>query len=69
VAALQPLLARPGRTVCVSAEVGLAPVPLSNYGRGFADALGRLNQALVAAAGEAYLVAAGVPIPLHTFRR
>jgi adenosylcobinamide kinase/adenosylcobinamide-phosphate guanylyltransferase len=68
VAAITPLLARSGQTVCVSAEVGLAPVALSPYGRGFADALGRLNQELARVADEVHLVVAGMSIPIHTFR-
>lgn len=67
VADIAPLINRSGLTVCVSAEVGLAPVALSPYGRGFGDALGRLNQELARVAAEAHLVVAGIAIPIHTF--
>lgn len=68
VADIAPLINRSGHTVCVSAEVGLAPVALSPYGRGFGDALGRLNQELARVADEIHLVVAGISIPMHTFR-
>ncbi len=65
---IAPLINKSGHTVCVSAEVGLAPVALSQYGRGFGDALGRLNQELAQVADEIHLVVAGISIPIHTFR-
>lgn len=68
VADIAPLISRSGLTVCVSAEVGLAPVALSAYGRGFVDALGRLNRELAQVAQEIHLVVAGISIPLQTFR-
>lgn len=68
IAEIAPLINRSGHTVCVSAEVGLAPVALSPYGRGFGDALGRLNQELAQVADEIHLVVAGISIPVHTFR-
>jgi len=68
VADIVPLINRPGLTVCVSAEVGLAPVALSPYGRGFSDAIGRLNQELARVADEVHLVVAGISIPIQTFR-
>jgi len=58
-------LARGRRLIAVSSEVGLSPVPLHPYGRAFADALGRVNQRLAALSDEAFLVVAGVPVPLH----
>ena len=56
VAALQ---ARPGRTVVVSEEVGLAVHAPTEAGRRFADVMGSLNQALAAVADEVLLVVAG----------
>jgi adenosyl cobinamide kinase/adenosyl cobinamide phosphate guanylyltransferase len=52
------------RLVLVSAEVGLAPVPLTPVGRAFVDALGAVNMALAAACDAAVLVVAGLPVPL-----
>lgn len=52
----------PGAVViAVSNEVGLSIVPESALGRAFRDEAGRLNQQLAAAAGEAWLVVAGLP--------
>jgi adenosylcobinamide kinase / adenosylcobinamide-phosphate guanylyltransferase len=62
---LRDLEARAGRLIAVSAEVGLAPVPLTPYGRIFVDALGDLNQRLAARADEVWLVVAGIPVPLR----
>ncbi|MBX6751367.1 MAG: bifunctional adenosylcobinamide kinase/adenosylcobinamide-phosphate guanylyltransferase [Micromonosporaceae bacterium] len=54
----------PARLVLVSAEVGLAPVPLTPVGRAYVDALGATNMALAAACDTAVLVVAGLPVPL-----
>jgi Adenosyl cobinamide kinase/adenosyl cobinamide phosphate guanylyltransferase len=54
----------PARLVLVSAEVGLAPVPLTPVGRAFVDALGATNMALAAACDTAVLVVAGLPVVL-----
>ena len=61
---LRNLEARAGRLIAVSAEVGLAPVPLTPYGRIFVDALGDLNQRLAARADEVWVVVAGIPVQL-----
>jgi len=53
------LQARDGDTVVVSDEVGLAVHPSTEVGRRFRDALGRVNQAVAAAADEVWLVVAG----------
>lgn len=45
--------------VLVTNEVGLSLVPLSASGRLFTDILGRLNQKVVKASGEAYFVVSG----------
>jgi len=54
--------------IAVSAEVGLALVASSPYGRAFTDLLGLLNQRLAARADRCYLVLAGIPISLHRLR-
>jgi adenosylcobinamide kinase/adenosylcobinamide-phosphate guanylyltransferase len=50
--------------VVVSQEVGLGLVPTTPLGRRFRDLLGSANQALAAAASEAVLVVAGLPLRL-----
>lgn len=50
--------------VLVSDEVGLSVVPESAGTRRFRDELGRLNQAVAAAADEVALVVAGIPMRL-----
>ena len=50
--------------VVVSDEVGLSVVPESAGTRRFRDELGRLNQAIAAAADEVALVVAGIPMRL-----
>lgn len=52
-------LRRPGPTVVVSDEVGMGVIAPTPEGRRFADALGRINQAVAGAADRAYLVVAG----------
>jgi len=47
--------------ICVSNEVGLGIVPETPLGRVFRDVLGRVNQDFAAAAGEVYLLIAGLP--------
>ena len=55
--------------VLVSDEVGLSVVPESAGTRRFRDELGRLNQAIAAAADEVTLVMAGIPLRLKTWTR
>lgn len=50
--------------VVVSPEVGLGVIPPTPLGRAFQDGIGRANQRLAAYAGEAFLVAAGLPLRL-----
>ena len=58
-ALIRALTARPGATVLVSEEVGLAVHPASAAGRAFVDAVGHLNQAVAAVADRVLLVVAG----------
>lgn len=53
------LATRPGDTVVVSDEVGLAVHPTTEAGRWFVDALGTVNQAVAAIAADVRLVVAG----------
>ena len=50
--------------ICVTNEVGLGVVPDTRLGRIFRDLLGRVNQEFAAAADEAYLLIAGLPVQL-----
>jgi adenosylcobinamide kinase/adenosylcobinamide-phosphate guanylyltransferase len=54
--------------IVVSNEVGLGLVPPYPLGRIFRDTLGWANQRLAAIAGEVYLLIAGIPVPIHSFR-
>ena len=54
----------PGDVVFVSNEVGMGIVPWGAISRSFADAAGRLNQAVAARVDRAVLVAAGLPLVL-----
>ncbi len=58
------LSAAPGAVVLVSNEVGAGIVPINALARRFADAQGRLNQTVAAAAAHVFLVAAGQPLRL-----
>ena len=58
------LAAAAGPVVLVSNEVGLSIVPDNALARRFRDAAGRLNQQIAAVAGEAWFVAAGLPLRL-----
>lgn len=51
-----------GPLIVVTNEVGLGVVPPTELGRTFRDLLGRANQRLAAAADEAYLLVAGLPV-------
>jgi adenosylcobinamide kinase/adenosylcobinamide-phosphate guanylyltransferase len=53
-----------GRTVLVSAEVGLGVVPATRAGRLFRDELGALNAAVAAVCDEVLLLVAGLPLRL-----
>jgi adenosylcobinamide kinase/adenosylcobinamide-phosphate guanylyltransferase len=66
--ALAAALAATGaRCVVVSDEVGLAVHPSTEAGRRFRDALGRVNEAVSAAADRAFLVVAGRALELPPY--
>ena len=56
---------RAGKTIAVTNEVGLGIVPADPLSRAYRDALGRMNQAWVAAADRALFLVAGKAIALH----
>ena len=55
---------RSAPTVVVTEEVGLAVHPTTDAGRRFTDALGTLNAAVAAVAGDVLLVVAGRAVRL-----
>ncbi len=60
---LAAALARPrGPWIVVSNEVGLGIVPENPLARAFADAAGRLNQTIAAAADHVVFMVAGLPL-------
>lgn len=61
---LQLARSRRQTIICVSNEVGLGVVPDTRLGRVYRDLLGRVNQDFAAAADEAYLLVAGLPLRL-----
>jgi adenosylcobinamide kinase/adenosylcobinamide-phosphate guanylyltransferase len=52
----------------VTNEVGMGLVPPYPLGRVYRDLLGWANRQLAAWADEVYLLVAGIPVPIHTFR-
>lgn len=58
----------PAAWIVVSNEVGMGLVPEYPLGRVYRDVLGRVNQRLAREADEVYLMIAGIPVPIHTFR-
>ena len=50
--------------IIVSNEVGMGIVPEHRLGRVFRDIAGQANQIIAAAAGDAWLVASGIPLKL-----
>ena len=54
--------------IVISNEVGLGLVPPYPMGRIYRDLLGIANQNLAAAADEVYILMAGIPVPIHSFR-
>ena len=65
VALCDALTERAGDTVVVSEEVGLGVHPSTAAGQQFRDALGELNQAVAAIAGDVVLVVAGRALRLE----
>src|SRR4051794_33341423 len=59
------LTARPGPSVVISNEVGLGVHPESGLSRRYGDVLGRVNQAVAAAATTSLLLVAGRAIELR----
>jgi adenosylcobinamide kinase / adenosylcobinamide-phosphate guanylyltransferase len=55
--------------IVVSNEVGLGLVPPYPLGRVYRDLLGRANQRLAACAEEVFFLVAGIPVPIHAFRK
>jgi adenosyl cobinamide kinase/adenosyl cobinamide phosphate guanylyltransferase len=55
---------RQGRTVVVSNEVGMGVHPETGLGRGYRDALGRVNQLVAAGADTTLLLVAGRAVRL-----
>ena len=53
-----------GRLCVVSNEVGSGIVPENRLARRFRDWAGKINQAVAAAADEAFLVVSGLPLRL-----
>jgi adenosylcobinamide kinase/adenosylcobinamide-phosphate guanylyltransferase len=49
---------------CVSNEVGAGIVPENRLARRFRELAGTVNQRLAAAAGEVWLVTAGIPLKI-----
>ena len=55
--------------IIISNEVGLGLVPPYPLGRIYRDLLGMANQRIAAEADEAYMLMAGIPMPIHGYRR
>lgn len=55
--------------IVISNEVGLGLVPPYPLGRIYRDLLGTANQRLAVAADEVYMLMAGIPVPIHGFRK
>ena len=55
--------------ILVSNEVGLGIVPIEPSTRAYRDILGRSNARAAAGADEVFFMVAGIPVPIHTFRK
>lgn len=55
--------------ILVTNEVGLGIVPGDPLSRIFRDSLGRVNQWMATAADEVIFMVAGIPIPIHQYRK
>lgn len=60
----EAIAAAPGPVVLVGNEIGLGVIPMGREVRAFVDALGRLNQRVVARCQRVTLMAAGLPLTL-----
>ncbi len=56
---LEALSRRADQVILVSEEVGMSPLPATEIGVAFQDAMGRVNQAVAAVADHVFLVVAG----------
>ena len=63
-AGLEAIARHPGPAVVVSDEIGLGMVPMDPGARAFRDLQGLVHQRLAAAADEAHLMVAGLPLTL-----
>jgi adenosylcobinamide kinase/adenosylcobinamide-phosphate guanylyltransferase len=66
---LEAIREGPADWIVVSNEVGLGLVPPYPLGRLYRDLLGRANQKLAACADEVFFMVAGIPVPIHAFRK
>jgi len=57
------------QVIIVSNEVGWGIVPVESLARQYRDILGRANQKMAAAADEAYITVAGIPVELKALAR
>ncbi len=60
---------REGHLILVTAEAGMGVVPPYPLGRAFRDLLGRVNATLAGAAGEVFLLVAGLPVDVKRLSR
>lgn len=68
-ALLSAIRASDGQWIIISNEVGLGLVPPYQMGRAYRDALGWANQQIAKEADEVFWMTAGIPVPIHAFRR
>jgi adenosylcobinamide kinase / adenosylcobinamide-phosphate guanylyltransferase len=66
---LEAIRSIPAHWVVVSNEVGQGLVPPYPVGRIYRDLLGWANQSIARVADEVYWLVAGIPVPIHQFRK
>jgi adenosylcobinamide kinase / adenosylcobinamide-phosphate guanylyltransferase len=66
---LQAIRSLSAHWVVVSNEVGQGLVPPYPVGRIYRDLLGWANQSLAREADEVYWLVAGIPVPIHNYRK